>query len=30
MADKVYALPNPQTPTAPVRIDPEKCIGCNT
>ena len=28
MADKVYAIPNVPTPSTPVRIDPEKCIGC--
>ena len=30
MENKVYAIPNVQTPSTPVRIDPEKCIGCNT
>ena len=30
MEKKVYAIPNVQTPSMPVRIDPEKCIGCNT
>ena len=30
MADKVFAIPNVQTPSVPVRINPEKCIGCNT
>ena len=30
MAEKVYAIPNVQTPSVPVRINPEKCIGCNT
>ena len=30
MADKVFAIPNVQTPSVPVRIDPTKCIGCNT
>ena len=29
MDNKVYAIPNVQTPSTPVRIDPEKCIGCN-
>ena len=28
MADKVFAIPNVQTPSVPVRIDPAKCIGC--
>ena len=28
MEKKVYAIPNVQTPSMPVRIDPEKCIGC--
>ena len=27
---KVYAMPNMQSPAVPVRIDPDKCIGCNT
>ena len=30
MAKKVYAIPNVQTPSMPVRINPEKCVGCNT
>ena len=30
MAEKVYAIPNVQTPNVPVKIDPEKCVGCNT
>ncbi len=30
MTKKVYALPNVQSPSMPVKIDPEKCIGCNT
>ena len=30
MDNKVYAMPNIPTPSAPVHIDPEKCIGCNT
>ena len=30
MADKVYALPNVQTPSTPVIVDREKCTGCNT
>ena len=29
MAEKVYAIPNVQTPNVPVKINPEKCIGCN-
>ena len=28
MAEKVYAIPNVQTPNVPVKIDPEKCISC--
>lgn len=28
MADKIMAMPNVQTPNVPVRIDPEKCVGC--
>ena len=28
MEKKVYAMPNIPTPSTPVRIDPEKCIGC--
>ena len=30
MADKVFAIPNVQTPSVPVRINPDKCVGCNT
>ena len=30
MSNKVYAMPNIATPSTPVKIDPEKCIGCNT
>ena len=30
MAKKVYAIPNVQTPSMPVRIDAEKCVGCNS
>jgi len=30
MADKVYAIPNVQSPNMPVVFNPEKCIGCNT
>ena len=30
MADKVYAIPNIQTPNVPVIIDPVRCTGCNT
>ena len=29
MTKKVYAVPNVQTPSMPVRIDAEKCVGCN-
>ena len=29
MAEKLYAIPNVQTPSVPVRIDPAKCVGCN-
>lgn len=30
MAEMIYAIPNVQTPNAPVIIDPSKCTGCNT
>ena len=30
MAEKVYAIPNVQTPSTPVIVNPDKCIGCNT
>ena len=30
MSEKVYALPNVQTPNLPVLVNPDKCIGCNT
>ena len=30
MADKIYAMPNMQSPAVPVRVDPDKCVGCNT
>ena len=26
---KIYAVPNAQTPTAPVRFNADKCVGCN-
>ena len=28
MSNKVYAMPNVATPSTPVKIDPDKCIGC--
>ena len=30
MADKVFAIPNVQTPSVPVVIDPAKCIACGS
>ena len=30
MEKKIYAIPNVQTPSVPVRINSEICIGCNT
>lgn len=29
MTGKVYAIPNVQTPSVPLKINSEKCIGCN-
>ena len=30
MSEKLYALPNVQSPGLPVKINSEKCVGCNT
>ena len=30
MTNKVYAMPNMQSPAVPVKFDADKCIGCNT
>ena len=30
MAEKIYAIPNVQTPNTPVIVDDAVCIGCNT
>jgi len=29
MSEKIFAIPNVQTPSMPVKIDPKTCVGCN-